>query len=149
MAALAESPDANYAGLFQRFAKVDEGDPRVLAVELADLLGGRRIFAERGLGVLAWGMPPLTNPTRASETDRMHIAECIADAIQRFEPRLEHVHVTPNDDSRELSFQITASLVAQSTTVRLRVFSPYAKGGFGAHVEVVQIATDLNPDARQ
>ena len=147
MAPLAGSRDANYAGLFQRFATVDEGDPRMLAAELADLLGGRRIFAERGLGVLSWGMPPLSNPARASETDRLRIAECIADAIQRFEPRLERVQVTPNDDSKELSFQITASLVAESSTVRLRIFSPYAKGGFGAQIEVVQVGDDLHSGA--
>ena len=147
MAPLAGSRDANYAGLFQRFATVDEGDPCMLAVELADLLSGRRIFAERGLGVLSWGMPPLSNPARASETDRLHIAECIADAIQRFEPRLERVQVTPNDDSKELSFQITASLVAESSTVRLRIFSPYAKGGFGAQIEVVQVGEDLRSGA--
>ena len=147
MAPLAGSRDANYAGLFQRFATVEEGDPRMLAVELADLLSGRRIFAERGLGVLSWGMPPLSNPARASETDRLYIAECIADAIQRFEPRLERVQVTPNDDSKELSFQITASLVAESTTVRLRIFSPYAKGGFGAQIEVIEIGDDLHSGA--
>ncbi|MCY4565939.1 MAG: GPW/gp25 family protein [Gammaproteobacteria bacterium] len=147
MAPPAGSRDANYAGLFQRFAAVDEGDPRLLAVELADLLGGRRIFAGRGLGVLGWGMPPLSNPARASETDRLHIAECIADAIRRFEPRLERVHVSPDEESRELSFQITASLVAESSTVRLRIFSPYAKGGFGARIEVVEIGDDLHPGA--
>ncbi len=148
MARLAGSRDANYAGLFQRFAAVDEGDPRMLAVELADLLGGRRIFAERGLGVLSWGMPPLSNPARASETDRLHIAESIADAIQRFEPRLERVQVTPDDDSRELSFQITASLVAESSTVRLRIFSPFARGGLGARIEVVEIGDDLHSGVR-
>ena len=147
MAPLAGSRDANYAGLLQRFAAVDEGDPRMLAVELADLLGGRRIFAGRGLGVLGWGMPPLSNPARASEADRLHIAECIADAIQQFEPRLERVQVTPNDDSEELSFQITASLVAESSTIRLRIFSPYAKGRFGAQIEVVQIGDDVHPGA--
>ena len=82
-----------------------------------------------------------------SETDRLHIAECIADAIQRFEPRLERVQVTPNDDSKELSFQITASLVAESTTVTLRIFSPYAKGGFGARIEVIEIGDDLHSGA--
>ena len=146
MTTLAGSRDANYAGLFQRFAAVDEGDPRMLAVELADLLGGRRIFAGRGLGVLSWGMPPLANPARASETDRAHIAECIADAIQRFEPRLERVQVTPGDETEELSFRITASLVAESSTVTLRIFSPYAKGGFGAQIEVVQIGDDLHSE---
>jgi len=147
MAPLAESRDASFAGLFQRFGTANEGDPRMLAVELSDLLGGRRIFAERGLGVLSWGMPPLSNPARASETDRLHIAECIADAIQKFEPRLERVQVTPNDDAEELSFQITASLVAESSTVRLRIFSPYAKGGLGARIEVVQIDDDLRSGA--
>ena len=147
MAPLAGSSDANYAGLFHRFAAVDEGDPRLLAVELADLLGGRRIFAGRGLGVLSWGMPPLSNPARASEADRLRIAECIADAIRRFEPWLERVQVTPNDGSRELSFQITASLVAESSSVRLRIFSPYTRCGLGARIEVVEIGDDLYPGA--
>ena len=147
MAPLAGSHDANFAGLFQRFATVNEGDPRMLAEELADLLGGRRIFAGRGLGVLGWGMPPLANPARAPETDRLHIAECIAHAIQRFEPRLECVQVVPNDDSGELSFQITATLVAESSTVRVRIFSPYAKGGLSAHIEVVEIGDDLRSGA--
>ncbi len=147
MAPLAGSRNASYAGLFQRFARVDEGDPRMLAVELADLLGGRRIFAERGLGVLSWGMPPLSDPARAAEADRLHIAECIADAIQQFEPRLSRVQVTPNDDAGELSFQITASLAAESSTVRLRIFSPCAKGGFGARIEIVQIGDDLQSGA--
>ena len=147
MAPPAGSRDANYAGLLQRFAAVDEGDPHMLVIELADLLGGRRVFAGRGLGVLSWGMPPLSNPARASEADRLRIAECIADAIQQFEPRLERVQVTPNDDSEELSFQITASLVAESSTIRLRIFSPYAKGRFGAQIEVVQIGDDLHPGA--
>ena len=148
MAPPAGSRDANYAGLFQRFTAVDEGEPRMLAVELADLLGGRRIFAERGLGVLSWGMPSLSNRARASETDRLYIAECIAEAIGRFEPRLERVQVTPNDDARELSFQITARLVAESSTVRLRIFSPYAGGGFGARIEVVEIGDDLRSGTR-
>lgn len=147
MAPLTGSRDANYAGLFQRFAGVDEGDPHLVAAELADLLGGRRIFAGRGIGVLAWGMPPLSNPARAAEADRLQIAACIADAIQRFEPRLERLQVTPNDDARELSFQITASLIAESSTLRLRIFSPYAKGGFGARIEVVEIVDDLQPGA--
>ena len=147
MTSPAASRDANYAGLFQRFAAVGEDDPRMLAVELADLLGGRRIFAGRGLGVLGWGMPPLSSPARASETDRLHVAECIADAIGRFEPRLERVHVTPDGENGELSFQITASLVARSSTVRLRIFSPCTKGGLGARIEIVQIGDDLHPGA--
>lgn len=147
MALPAASRDANYAGLFQRFATVDEGDPRMLVVELGDLLGGRRIFAGRGVGVLGWGMPPLSNPARASETDRLRIAECMADAIRRFEPRLEHVRVTPDDDARALWFQITASLVNESSTIRLRVFSPCAKGGLGARIEVVEIGDDPCPGA--
>lgn len=147
MAPLAGSRDANYAGLFQRFVAEEEGDPRLLAVELADLLGGRRIFARRGLGVLSWGMPPLSNPARAAQADRLHIAECIAEAIRRFEPRLERVQVRPDDAAGALSFQITASLVAEASTVRLRIFSPYAKGGLGARIEIVEIVDDLSPGA--
>ena len=147
MASPARSCDANYAGLLQRFAGVDEGDPRMLAVDLAELLGGRRIFAGRGLGVLAWGLPARSNPARATEADRLYIAECVADAIRSFEPRLEGVRVTPDDESTELSFQITASLVAEPSTVRLRLFTPCANGGLRARIEVVEIVDEFRSRA--
>jgi len=147
MAPLERTRDASYAGLFQRFAGDAEGDPRVLAAELADLLSARPVLAERGLGVLSWGMPPLTTSARACETDREYIAQCIADSVQRFEPRLDRVQVTPTEDAGELSFVITASLVAESSTIELRIFSPRAKAGFGGRIEVVQVGDAIGNGA--
>lgn len=125
-----------YASLFDRFAKCDDDDPGILADELGDLLGGRRVYADAGLGVLAWGMPPLPNVTPA--TDQRTIAACIADALQRFEPRLERVRVTPDDSADGCSFLITATLVEEPSAVNLRIFSPYTDGSLGAKVEVVR-----------
>lgn len=132
-----------YGGLFDRLENEDDGDPSILAVELADLLGARRVFDDPGLGVLSWGMSPLSNPTQSRAADRRYIAERIADAIHRFEPRLEHVEVAPVADTHEFCFLITATLVNGSSTVQLHIFSPYADGAFGAKVEVVHISDDL------
>ena len=130
-----------YASLFDRFGNHDGDVPGVLADELSDLLGGRRVYNDAGLGVLAWGMPPLSSMTPAS--DNRYIAACIADALQRFEPRLERVQVTPNDDADGCSFLITATLVDESSTINLRILSPYAGGSLGAKVEVVRVGDEL------
>ena len=132
-----------YGGLFDRLGTDDDGDPSILAVELADLLGARRVFDDPRLGVLSWGMSPLSSPTQSRAADRRYIAECIADAIHRFEPRLENVDVAPVADTQEFCFLITATLVNGSSTIQLHIFSPYADGGFGAKVEVVHISDDL------
>ena len=132
-----------YANLFDRFGQDDGGDPRNLAEHLADMLGGRQIISGRGLGVLSWGMPAMLNMTAASPTDRQYIAECIAETIQQFEPRLERVKVTPVDDAKEFAFTIVASLVEDSSAIRLRILSPYVGGGLGAKVEVINIREEL------
>lgn len=130
-----------YASLFDRFANRDGDDPGVLAAELGDLLGGRRVYHDAGLGVLSWGMPNLLHMTPA--TDKRTVAECIAQALQRFEPRLERVHVTPDEGAAGCSFLITATLVEEPTAAKLRIFSPYADGGLGVKVEVVHIGDDF------
>ena len=130
-----------YASLFDRFGKHDDDDPGILAGELVDLLGGRRVYNDPGLGVLCWGMPPLSNMTPA--TDNRYIAACIADALQRFEPRLERVQVTPNDAADGCSFLITATLVEESSAINVRIFSPYAGGSLGAKVEVVRVSDEF------
>ena len=126
-----------YASLFDRFAHLDEDDPGILADELGDLLGARRVYNNAGLGVLSWGMPSLSNMIPA--TDKRTVAECIAEALQRFEPRLERVRVTPDEGGEGCSFLITATLVEEPAAVNLRIFSPYADGSLGAKVEVVRI----------
>lgn len=131
-----------YASLFDRFANHDEDDPSALADELGDLLGGRRVYRDAGLGVLSWGMPPLQNMTPA--TDKRTVADCIAHALQRFEPRLERVQVTPDEGADGCSFLITATLVEEPSAASLRIFSPYTDGSLGAKVEVVRIGDALD-----
>ena len=109
----------------------------------ADLLGGRRAFADSGLGVLSWGMPPLTNRVAQSVGDRQYVAQCIAETISRFEPRLENVRVTPVEGAKDFTFAIQATLVEQSSAISLRILSPYVGGGLGAKVEVVEIRDDF------
>ena len=132
-----------YANLFDRFGRDDDGNPGNLAEDLADMLGGRQIFAGRGLGVLSWGMPSMLNLTAASPNDRQYIAECIAEAIQQFEPRLERVKVTPIVGAKQFAFTIDAALIEESSTLRLRILSPEIGGGLGAKVEVVNIREEI------
>ena len=135
-----------YASLFDRFTRHDRDEPSVLADELGDLLGGRRVYGDTGLGVLSWGLPPL--PTMTPATDKRTVAECIARALQRFEPRLEHIQVTPDEDAEGCSFLITATLVEEPAAASLRIFSPYADGSLGAKVEVVGIGDAFDERGR-
>lgn len=126
-----------YASLFDRFSNHDGDDPSVLADELGDLLGGRRVYRDAGLGVLSWGMPSLSN--MAPATDKTAVAECIGHALQQFEPRLERVQVTADESAKGCSFLITATLVEEPSAASLRIFSPYSHGSLGAKVEVVRV----------
>lgn len=152
---------AMHANLFDRFSHDDEGDVgakarlmtgrnalsvgdvgcAALAQELADLLSSNRVFAARELGVLGWGMPPMLNMTAA---DAQTIANCIAEAIERFEPRLEQVAVAPLDDAANLSFSIQATLVEESTTIDFRVLAPCVGRSPGPCVQVVSIRDGLS-----
>ena len=135
--------DPIYANLFDRFGPDEDPGPQALTTHLADMLGGRRLFSGRNLGVLSWGLPPLLNRVAASTGDRQYIADCIADAIYRFEPRLENVKVTPVEGRSEFTFVIEATLQEESATVSLRILSPHVGGGLGAKVEVVTIRDDF------
>ena len=132
-----------YANLFDRFGPEERAGTQCLVDHLADLLGGRRAFADSGLGVLSWGMPPLTNRVAQSVGDRQYVAQCIAETISRFEPRLENVRVTPVEGAKDFTFAIQATLVEQSSAISLRILSPYVGGGLGAKVEVVEIRDDF------
>lgn len=131
-----------YANLFDRFAQDGDGDSRNLADDLADMLGGRKTMSGRDLGVLSWGMPSMLNMTASSPAHRQYIAECIAETIRLFEPRLERVRVIPVEDAKEFAFTIEAALVEESAAIQLRILSPYVGGGLGANVEVVSIRED-------
>ena len=88
-------------------------------------------------------MPPVLNMSATSPSDRHYVAECIAETIQQFEPRLERVKVTPAEGTKEFVFTIEATLVEKSAALRLRILSPYVGGGLGAKVQVVDIREQL------
>lgn len=139
------SGSAVFTALFDRFES-DHSDPNRLAADLADMLSGRRAFSRRDLGVLSWGMPSLHNVTAKSEKDRERIANYIADTIERFEPRLTNIKVTPVANSANFSFVIDAQFVkSDASRVRLRILSPVVGGGLGANVVVL----DVNPGTMQ
>ena len=126
--------------LFDRFETDGDARPEALAADLADILGGRRLFQARSLGVLGWGMPPMSNITSRSVSDRRQVAEYIADTIDRFEPRLEDVRVTPMKDAVDFQFRIEARLVEdESSSLTLRILAPQIGGGLGAKVMVLDI----------
>ena len=127
------------ANLLDRFGPDEDAGPDALAAELADMLGGRRTFADAGLGVLSWGLPSLLDLTADSADARQRIAGCIAEAIARFAPRLENVRVTPVEGVREFAFVIDATLVDDDSTLRVRVLSPNIGGALGARVDVVDV----------
>ena len=128
---------AVHINLFDRFQADENVGPESIALELSDMLSGRQAFSRRDLGVLSWGLPAVLNLVARSPGDRQYIADCIADSIQRFQPRLEDVRVTPLDSTTDFAFTIDAKLVDDATTVNLRILSPYIGGGLGAKVEVV------------
>ena len=112
----------------------------MLAVDLSDLLGGRRLFESRHLGVLGWGLPSMSDITSRSMGDRRRVAEYISDTIDRFEPRLEDVRVAPMEDAADFQFRIEARLVEdESSSLTLRILAPQVGGGLGAKVMVLDI----------
>ena len=129
-----------YASLFDRFETDAEPDGTRLAYDLADVLSGRRFFSARGLGVLSWGMPSMSNITSRSRQDRERVAGYVAETIDRFEPRLEGVSVTAVEGAVDFSFRIEAQIVhTDSSSITLRILSPMVGGGLGAKVVVLDI----------
>ena len=130
-----------YAALFDRFASGDDIGPESLARDVADLLGGRRAYSLRELGVVSWGMPSMASVTSRSPDARRRVAGYIAETLDRFEPRLQDLEVEPIEDAVEFTFRISARLVEtdSSSSVRLRVLSPRIGGGLGASVVVLDI----------
>ena len=128
-----------FANLFDRFGPDEDAGPDAIATELADMLGSRRTFADASLGVLSWGLPSLLDLTADSADARLHIAACIAEAINRFAPRLQNVRVTPVEGAREFAFMIDATVADDSSMIQVRVLSPNIGGALGARVEVMDI----------
>lgn len=124
--------------LFDRFESPRAATLGHLARDVADILGARRIFRGALPGVLGWGLPDMSGFTPTSEKDREAIAEMIAAAIERFEPRLENVRVTPMEQSVDFTFTLEADLVQMNDeSVTLRILSPRRGGALGADIRVL------------
>ena len=124
--------------LFDRFISERPADMHSLVRDIADILGSRRAVSRNLPGVLGWGLPDMQGLSPSSADDRKAVARTIARAIERFEPRLTDIVVTPIDDAKEFAFVLEASLVqSDAELVKLRVLSPRKGGGLGAEVAVI------------
>ena len=124
--------------LFDRFESDRESGLGELARDVADILGARRALEGDPPGVPGWGLPDLSGLSPASSRDRERIAEYVARAIERFEPRLERVSVTPMEDIGDFTFRIDAELVEpEGEPIALRILCPRLGGGAGAEVVVI------------
>ena len=124
--------------LFTRFTSAEESDYSDLVRDLSDLLGARRGFSNRLPGILDWGLPSLSGISPSSERDREDVAKHLAEAIERFEPRVEQVRVIPVPGVRDFAFEIEAILAeTPDGAIKLRVLAPRRGGGLGADVVVI------------
>ena len=124
--------------LFDRFERPGRSHLGDLTRDLADILGARRAIPGQVPGVLAWGLEGIGNFSPSSEEDQQRLANQIARTIERFEPRLENVVVTPIAHDTEFRFTVDASLVRRGGgSVRLRILTPRRGGGLGADVSMV------------
>ena len=81
--------------------------------------------------------------TPGSQTDREQVAEQIAAAIGRFEPRLKNVVVSPVEDVEDFAFVLEAEVVGQAAEgVRLRILAPHRGGCLSADVRRTAPGTD-------
>ncbi len=136
---------ALHTPLFDRFIGSERSSLGDLTRDLADILGARRAIPGRLPGVLSWGLEGIGNFSPASEDDQRRLADQITRLINRFEPRMENVVVTPIDHDTEFRFTVEASLVRRGGgAVRLRILTPRRGGGLGADVSMVG-ARDRQP----
>lgn len=123
--------------LFDRFEGRGGSGADRLSADLADLLGSRRAYPRNLPGILSWGLPGMAGISPGSDSDRERVAEYIAGAIRRFEPRLANVVVTPAGEGVDFSFVLEAQLADRGGEgVRLRVLAPRRGGGLSADVAV-------------
>ncbi len=124
--------------LFDRFQSDQPAGLDELARDIADILGARRVFSGRAPGLLGWGLPGIAGLAPNSEKDREEVATIITTIIERFEPRLERVQVTPIPDTVEFSFLLEAELIQTGDEmVTLRILSPRRGGALGADIAVL------------
>ncbi len=122
--------------LFDRFLSDQPANLATLARDLADILGARRTHA--GPGALGWGLSGVDGATATSAEDRDRIAANMSAAIERFEPRLTNVVVTPEGEGGDFRFSVSAHLVQENDrSVVLRVLAPNRGGALGAEVLVL------------
>ena len=124
--------------IFDRFESEQGASADSLARDLADLLGARRLLHASDAGVLGYGLPPLSEITSKNESDKEKVGRHLRQAIQRYEPRLRNVRVTPVPNAPDFSFHLEADLVSgEGAPIALRILSPLTGGGLGAEVLVV------------
>lgn len=124
--------------LFDRFHQRAKPGIESLAHDIADVLGARRAFAQRMEGVLDWGLPGTAGLAPQVESHRQLVANEIAAALMKFEPRLEALAVTPIPDSNDFAFRLEGHLLDEADeSLTLRILSPRRGGGLGADVLVL------------
>ena len=124
--------------LFDRFESERESGSDTLARDLADLLGARRVFSQTMPGILNWGLSGLSGLNPASHHDRVRLAQQIEALIEQFEPRLQHVHATPVEDTTDFAFELEATYIESGDeSITLRILAPRRGGGLGAEVIVL------------
>lgn len=123
--------------LLDRFESADPDAAGCLARDIADVLGGRRLFHGHHLGVLAWGLPHMGDVTTRSPDAKQLVASYIAQTLGLFEPRLEDVRIVPVEGAVDFSFRIEARHGPQrGQAVVLTLLSPFVGGALGAAVGV-------------
>ena len=125
--------------LFSRFESDRPADLDELARDIADILGARCAFPYPMPGVLGWGLSGLSGLAPSSGKNRQAVAALIETAINRFEPRLKEVRVTPVSGTTDFTFTVDATLERENDeTVKLRILSPHRGGALGASVKVLE-----------
>ena len=124
--------------MFDRFDQREKPGIAALAQDIADILGARRAFARRMPGALDWGLPGTAGLSPSLESHRQRVANEIAQALRKFEPRLESIAVTPIPDAKDFAFRLEANLFDEDDeSLTLRILSPRRGGGLGADVLVL------------
>ena len=124
--------------LFDRFEGTGRASLGDLARDLADILGARRAVSGAAPGVLAWGLTGIGDFSPGSEADQRRLAAQIASVIEKFEPRLSRVRVTPLGKGGDFRFTLEADLVQSAgRSIRLRILAPRRGGALGADVVMI------------
>jgi type VI secretion system protein ImpF len=133
--------DAESAGTAAQPGYTEKQMVAAVKRDLQDLLNTRQTGPEfpdtselRG-SILTFGLPDFTSFNGVTPAQRKLLTDAIADAITRFEPRLQDVEVTrveaEDDKSLKLQFKITARLsVPPATPVAFRTVLELTTGRY-------------------